>query len=120
MSSEKESNTLTIRNRGYRVRIPNYPAALLTLQNPIIQRGEIVCEQDTLRFKIGNGTDRWNNLDYVKGDTGPQGPVGPQGPKGDKGDTGSQGPKGDKGDTGPVGPRGPQGPKGNKGDTGDI
>ena len=77
MSSEKESNTLTIRNRGYRVRIPNYPAALLTLQNPIIQRGEIVCEQDTLRFKIGNGTDRWNNLDYVKGDTGPQGPVGP-------------------------------------------
>ena len=124
MSSEKESNTLTIRNRGYRVRIPNYPAALLTLQNPIIQRGEIVCEQDTLRFKIGNGTDRWNNLDYVKGDTGPQGPVGPQGPqgpkgdKGDKGDTGSQGPKGDKGDTGPIGPQGPQGPKGDKGDTG--
>ena len=124
MSSENESNTLTIRNRGYRVRIPNYPAALLTLQNPIIQRGEIVCEQDTLRFKIGNGTDRWNNLDYVKGDTGPQGPVGPQGPqgpkgdKGDKGDTGSQGPKGDKGDTGPIGPQGPQGPKGDKGDTG--
>lgn len=77
MSSEKESNTLTIRNRGYRVRIPNYPAAMLSLQNPIIQRGEIVCEQDTLRFKIGNGIDRWNNLDYVKGDTGPQGPVGP-------------------------------------------
>ena len=123
MSSEKESNTLTIRNRGYRVRIPNYPAAMLSLQNPIIQRGEIVCEQDTLRFKIGNGIDRWNNLDYVKGDTGPQGPqgpVGPQGPKGDKGDTGSQGPKGDKGDTGPIGPRGPQGPKGDKGDTGDI
>ena len=130
MSSEKESNTLTIRNRGYRVRIPNYPAAMLSLQNPIIQRGEIVCEQDTLRFKIGNGTDRWNNLDYVKGDTGPQGPVGPQGPqgpKGDKGDTGSQGPKGDKGDKGDTGPQGeqgiqgltgPQGPKGDKGDTG--
>ena len=123
MSSEKESNTLTIRNRGYRVRIPNYPAALLSLQNPIIQRGEIVCEQDTLRFKIGNGIDRWNNLDYVKGDTGPQGPIGPQGPqgpKGDKGDTGIQGPKGDKGDTGATGPQGSQGPKGDKGDKGDT
>ena len=126
MSSEKESNTLTIRNRGYRVRIPNYPAAMLSLQNPIIQRGEIVCEQDTLRFKIGNGTDRWNSLDYVKGDTGPQGPVGPQGPrgpkgdKGDKGDTGPRGLKGDKGDTGLIGPQGPQGLKGDKGDKGDT
>ena len=77
MSSESQGATLTIRNRGYRVRIPNYPAAMLAIQNPILQRGELVCEQDTLRFKIGNGIDRWNNLDYVKGDTGPQGPVGP-------------------------------------------
>ena len=120
MASDLQGATLTIRGRAYRPIMANYLAALWAAQNPILQRGEMGIEQDTSRFKIGNGIDRWNNLDYVKGDTGPQGPQGPQGPKGDKGDTGSQGPKGDKGDTGPIGPRGPQGPKGDKGDTGDI
>ena len=122
MASDLQGATLTIRGRAYRPIMASYLAALWAAQNPILQRGEIGIEQDTLSFKIGNGIDRWNNLDYVKGDTGPQGPVGPQGPqgpKGDKGDTGSQGPKGDKGDTGPIGPQGPQGPKGNKGDKGD-
>ena len=123
MASDLQGATLTIRGRAYRPIMANYLAALWAAQNPILQRGEIGIEQDTLRFKIGNGTDRWNNLDYVKGDTGPQGPIGPQGPqgpKGDKGDTGDTGPKGDKGDTGPIGPQGLQGPKGNKGDKGDT
>ena len=123
MASDLQGATLTIRGRAYRPIMASYLAALWAAQNPILQRGEIGIEQDTLSFKIGNGTDRWNSLDYVKGDTGPQGPVGPQGPqgpKGDKGDTGPQGPKGDKGDTGPIGPQGPQGPKGDKGDKGDT
>ena len=123
MASDLQGATLTIRGRAYRPIMASYLADLWAAQNPILQRGEIGIEQDTLRFKIGNGTDRWNNLDYVKGDTGPQGPIGPQGPqgpKGDKGDTGSQGPKGDKGDTGATGPQGPRGPKGDKGDKGDT
>ena len=77
MASDLQGATLTIRGRAFRPIMANYLAALWAAQNPILQRGEIGIEQDTLRFKIGNGIDRWNNLDYVKGDTGPQGPVGP-------------------------------------------
>ena len=77
MASDLQGATLTIRGRAYRPIMASYLAALWAAQNPILQRGEIGIEQDTLSFKIGNGIDRWNNLDYVKGDTGPQGPVGP-------------------------------------------
>ena len=33
-----------------------------TENNPLLLRGEIGIETDTLKFKIGNGTQRWNDL----------------------------------------------------------
>ena len=32
--------------------------------NPILAEGEMGIETDTLKLKIGNGTDYWNDLDY--------------------------------------------------------
>lgn len=88
MASDLQGATLAIRGRAYRPIMASYLADLWTAQNPILQRGEIGVEQDTLRFKIGNGTDRWNALGYASGDTGPQGPQGPQGETGPQGATG--------------------------------
>ena len=39
-------------------------AAAWTSANPILLAGEIGVETDTLMFKIGNGTTRWNSLHY--------------------------------------------------------
>jgi len=33
-----------------------------TLNNPLLLSGEIGIETDTLKFKIGNGSDRWNSI----------------------------------------------------------
>lgn len=86
MASDLQGATLSINGRAYRPLMASYRADLWAAQNPILQRGEIGIEQDTDKFKIGNGIDRWNTLPYSSG------------PKGDKGD------KGDTGDTGPQGP----------------
>lgn len=108
--------------------------------NPLLSAGEPFYESDTGGFKIGDGSLRYNDLQYtgiVLERTGIQGEQGIQGIKGDKGDignTGSQGLsayqvavangyvgteaawiaslKGVKGDTGL------KGDKGDKGDTG--
>lgn len=67
-----------------------------------------------------------DQLEKLRGDTGPQGDRGPKGEKGDKGDVGAQGPQGPqgtqgpKGDKGDTGNTGPQGPKGEKGDGADL
>jgi hypothetical protein len=37
-------------------------AANWTTNNPLLLNGEIGIETDTLKFKIGNGTQRWNSL----------------------------------------------------------
>lgn len=37
-------------------------AANWTANNPLLLNGEIGIETDTLKFKIGNGTQRWNSL----------------------------------------------------------
>jgi hypothetical protein len=37
-------------------------AANWTTNNPLLRAGEIGIETDTLKFKIGNGTDRWNAI----------------------------------------------------------
>ena len=38
--------------------------------NPVLLAGELGVETDTNLMKIGNGTDPWNDLAYVKTDTG--------------------------------------------------
>ena len=46
--------------------------------NPTLADGEMGIETNTKLFKIGNGSDTWNNLDYggLKGTQGPTGYVG--------------------------------------------
>ena len=36
-----------------------------TSRNPVLPEGEIGVEIDTLKIKVGNGTDTWTNLAYV-------------------------------------------------------
>lgn len=46
--------------------------------NPVLEEGEAGVELDTGRFKMGNGVDAWNVLDYssgVQGDPGADGSV---------------------------------------------
>lgn len=38
--------------------------------NPLLAEGELGVELDSGRFKIGNGTDRWNDINYAVGDNG--------------------------------------------------
>lgn len=73
MASDLQGATLTIKGRAYRPIMATYLAALWAAQNPILQRGEIGIEQDTDKFKIGNGTDRWNTLPYSSGPKGDDG-----------------------------------------------
>jgi len=42
-------------------------AAEWTAANPVLQAGELGYETDTEKFKIGNGTSNWNDLDYWEG-----------------------------------------------------
>ena len=116
-----------------------------TTNNPVLLAGEIGIESDTNKFKIGNGTDNWNNLIYASnipntlsigtvttGEAGSQAnatitgdapnqtlnltiPKGPQGEQGPQGPQGIQGEKGDKGDTGPQGVKGDTGATGQNG-----
>ena len=72
--SDIQSGTLSIRGRAYRPIHADYAKALWEAQNPLLQRGEMGIEQDTRKFKIGDGVTRWNDLEYStgpKGDTGP-------------------------------------------------
>ncbi|CAB4130348.1 Collagen triple helix repeat [uncultured Caudovirales phage] len=49
-----------------------------TTANPVLAQGEMAIEQDTFKYKLGNGALAWNDLPYG-------------GTKGDKGDKGDQG-----------------------------
>jgi hypothetical protein len=75
--------------------------------NPVLAQGEIGLELGSLKFKIGDGCTRWNDLDYwgTQGDTGIQGYTGLSmlGVTGLVGETGLVGPVGE---TGPIGPAG--------------
>ena len=51
-----------------RTQNPAYTAAVLTVKNPVLLKGEVVYESDTTRHKIGDGTTAWNALPYAKGD----------------------------------------------------
>ena len=45
----------------------NDPAATWAAQNPILSKGEIGIENDTRKFKIGDGSTAWNALKYASG-----------------------------------------------------
>lgn len=66
-------------------------AANWTSVNPILASGEIGVETDTNKFKLGDGTSTWAQLDYQTGTQGPAGPTGPQGPQGPQGEPGTGG-----------------------------
>lgn len=48
--------------------MPQYrTAAQWRAADPVLLRGELAVESDTLKFKFGDGTTTWNNLEYVGG-----------------------------------------------------
>ena len=55
-------------------------AAALTAVNPVLADGEMCFEEDTMRFKFGDGVSPWNDLPYAiaQGITGPTGATGIQ------------------------------------------
>ena len=51
--------------------MPQYrTAAQWRAADPVLLRGELAVESDTLKFKFGDGTTTWNNLEYVGGGNG--------------------------------------------------
>ena len=81
----------------------------------ILLDGELGIESDTGFVKVGNGTSRYSELQYLtgprgeRGERGPQGIPGLQGPRGEIGPQGLQGIQGQKGETGERGPAGRDG-----------
>lgn len=47
---------------GIKIQLRRDTAQNWTIANPILKSGELGIETDTLKFKIGNGSARWNNL----------------------------------------------------------
>lgn len=81
----------------------------------ILLDGELGIESDTGFVKVGNGTSRYSELQYLtgprgeRGERGPQGIPGLQGARGEIGPQGLQGIQGQKGETGERGPAGSAG-----------
>ena len=67
-------------------------AAAWTAANPILADGEAGCENDTGKFKIGNGVTVWTSLPYSSGIQGATGATGAAGAQGIQGIQGIQGP----------------------------
>ena len=107
----------------------------------ILLDGELGIESDTGFVKVGNGTSRFSELQYLtgpRGERGERGLTGERGPagrdgvvtfenlsqaqrntlKGDRGETGPRGEQGQQGIPGPQGPTGPQGRQGERGPAG--
>lgn len=90
----------------------------------ILLAGELGVESDTGKVKVGDGTSRYTDLQYLtgpkgeQGDTGPRGNPGPQGPRGNTGPPGPKGATGERGPQGQTGERGERGPQGATGETG--
>lgn len=53
-----------------RIQLRRDTAANWTAANPILAAGEAGFETDTNRIKVGNGTTRWNSLQYFGGSAG--------------------------------------------------
>jgi hypothetical protein len=47
---------------AYKIQLRRDVAANWAANNPLLLNGEIGIETDTLKFKIGNGTQRWNSI----------------------------------------------------------
>ena len=47
-----------------RIQLRRDSASNWTLNNPTLAIGEFGIDTDTYNFKIGNGVDNWNNLEY--------------------------------------------------------
>jgi hypothetical protein len=60
-------------------------------QNPVLLLGEPGYETDTGKFKIGDGSSMWSDLNYYIGATGGTGSTGITGPTGSIGVTGPTG-----------------------------
>jgi hypothetical protein len=56
--------------------------------DPILAEGEIGTELDTGKWKVGDGTSKWSELEYSTGPSGPVGPTGPEGPRRPSGPSG--------------------------------
>lgn len=50
------------------IKILGYPAATLAADNPLLGERQLAIETDTLRLKVGNGTDQYNDLPYITGE----------------------------------------------------
>ena len=105
----------------------------------ILLDGELGIESDTGFVKVGNGTSRFSELQYLtgpRGERGERGITGERGPAGRdgvvtfenlsqaqrntlKGDRGETGPRGEQGQQGIPGPQGPRGETGERGPTGE-
>ena len=87
-------------------------ASQWAISSLILLDGELGIESDTGFVKVGNGTGRFSELQYLtgpRGEQGQQGIPGPQGPTGPQGRQGERGPAGANGSTGPQGPAGSAG-----------
>ena len=58
----------------YKIQMRRGTAAEWTAANPTPSAGEICVEIDTLKVKVGNGTDAWADLAYLVGGGGGQTP----------------------------------------------
>ena len=112
-----------------RIQVRRGTSAAWAATNPVLSAGEPGYDIDLDRFKLGNGTEPWSDLDWQQtgpaGEQGPAGPAGEQGPAGPAGEQGPagpaggpQGPAGEQGPAGPAGEQGPAGPAGEQGPAG--
>jgi hypothetical protein len=58
-----------------RIRIRRDTSANWESNNPVLALAELGLETDTLKLKAGDGTQNWNDLDYIAGEGGTVGPV---------------------------------------------
>jgi Major tropism determinant N-terminal domain len=68
---------------AWRIQFRHDSATNWSTANPTMMQGEMGLELDTGKFKVGNGTQSWNDLPYSSGPAGPAGADGAQGPQGD-------------------------------------
>ena len=118
------SEKIQIRMQQKRMRASDWRNSSLILLD-----GELGIESDTGFVKVGNGTSRFSELQYL---TGPRGERGERGLTGERGPAGRDGVvtfenlsqtqrnslKGDRGEAGPTGPTGPAGRNGDRGPAG--
>lgn len=65
-----------------RVRHKRMPASEWARSDFVLYDGELGIESDTGKVKVGNGRDRFPDLQYLTGPKGDRGEIGPVGPKG--------------------------------------